>query len=170
MIVKKELWKDIKGFEGCYQISSNGRIKSLERTVIHKGSPSKRKGRILKVRKDGKGYHQYGLYKDGKAFYLRAHRLVALHFIPNPENLPQVNHKDENKDNNKVSNLEWCTNLYNMQYSFAKEYTFVSPKGDVVTFVNLSKFCKENGLTDSLMCKVIKGKRNHHKGWTRWVK
>ena len=105
-----EEWRDIKGYEGLYQISNKGRVKSLN---------YKRTGKE-KIRKPGKrrGYFFITLYKKGekpKSFDI--HRLVAEHFLPNPDNLPVVNHKDENKLNNNVENLEWCTFAYNTIYS-----------------------------------------------------
>ena len=101
-----EIWKDIKGYEGKYQISSHGRVRSLKNS----------KERILKPHKDTSGYKQVDLLKDGKRKTCSVHRLVANHFIPNPNNLPQVNHKDENKLNNNIENLEWCTQKYNCNY------------------------------------------------------
>ena len=109
-----EQWKDIKGFEGCYQISSLGRIKSLER---QDSKGRLRKERILSQnKKDDKGYHTANLYKDGKNQYKRVHILVAEAFIPNPNNKPEVNHIDGNKSNNSVSNLEWNTTKENCEH------------------------------------------------------
>ncbi len=90
-----EVWKDIKGFEGLYQVSTQGQVKS-------------RRG-ILKPYINHKGYLKVCLSKDGVKYKKRVNRLVAEAFIENPLNLPQVNHKDRNKNNNAVSNLEWCT-------------------------------------------------------------
>lgn len=106
----KEIWKDIKGYEGLYQVSNLGRVKSFPR----KGTHTKRE-HILIVGKNHKGYFQVKLTKKCKAKTISVHRLVAEAFIPNPDNLPQINHKDGNKDNNCVNNLEWCTNEYNMK-------------------------------------------------------
>ena len=108
-----EKWKDIKGYEGYYQISNLGRVKSLSRDV---GSNRCKKETIMKTSIDKDGYECMVLSKDGKQKYVRIHRLVAQAFIPNPNNLPQVNHKDENKGNNNVENLEWCTTTYNINY------------------------------------------------------
>ena len=101
----KEIWKDIQGYEGLYQVSNLGRVKSL-----YKG------GTILKGSVNNRGYHIVMLYKGGKYKHFLIHRLVAQAFISNPQKLPQVNHKDEDKSNNSVSNLEWCTNIYNNLY------------------------------------------------------
>ena len=108
-----EIWKDIKGYEGMYQVSNMGRVKSLDR-LDNKGR--KTHGKILTVKHDGGGYCQVALSKDGQQVYPKIHRLVALHFIPNAENKPQINHKDENKDNNAADNLEWVTSKENANY------------------------------------------------------
>ena len=105
----KEIWRDIEGYEGLYQVSNFGRVKSLNyrRTC---------KEKLLKAYKDKEGYLHVSLCKDGKTKTYSIHRLVAQEFIPNPYNLPQVNHKDENKTNNRVYNLEWCSVKYNINY------------------------------------------------------
>ena len=100
----KEIWKDIKGYEGKYQISNLGKVKSLIGN-----------SKILKP-EIRTGYYSVSLMKNKKKHYYRIHRLVAEAFIPNPNNLPMVNHKDEDKLNNIASNLEWCDNTYNSQY------------------------------------------------------
>lgn len=110
----KEIWKDIPGYEGLYQASNLGRIRSIDRLVNNTVGLKQMKGRILKPI-NGK-YLKVGLSKNGIQKPIRIHRLVALTFIQNPNNYPYVNHKDENKHNNCVDNLEWCTNLYNIYY------------------------------------------------------
>ena len=106
-----EIWKNIQGYEGLYQISNLGRVKSLHYN----------KEKILKPNKYGAGYYGVALSKNNKHKRYSIHRLVAIAFIPNPNNLPQVNHKDEDKTNNRVDNLEWCTNEYNMNYGTRNE-------------------------------------------------
>lgn len=108
-----EIWKDISGYEGLYQVSNLGRVRSLDR--ISNGR--RLKGALKSNIKDKDGYFKVNLYKDGKLSTQQVHRLVAKSFIPNPDNLPQVNHKDEDKTNNCADNLEWCTNEYNNKYS-----------------------------------------------------
>lgn len=112
-----EEWRDIEGYEGLYQISNLGRVKSLSRIAIdRRGIPHYVNERILKQAFDKNGYCLVGLHINGKIKSGKVHRLVASAFIDNPHNLPDVNHKDENKSNNNVDNLEWCTPKYNINY------------------------------------------------------
>ena len=104
----EEIWKDIKGYEG-YQVSNFGNVRSLNYNKT-------KKIKILIPSLDNYGYNYLLLYKNSKRKHFTVHRLVAQAFIPNPNNLPQVNHKDEDKTNNCVENLEWCTNKYNCNY------------------------------------------------------
>lgn len=113
-----EIWKDIQNYEGSYQVSNYGRVKSLSR-VDSRGN--KRNEKILKLDKDRQGYKNVYLCKNGKRKFYQVHRLVANAFIPNPNNYPQVNHKDENPSNNNINNLEWCTAKYNCNYGKHKE-------------------------------------------------
>lgn len=106
----KEIWKDIPGYEGLYQASSEGRIKSLDRRVINKrGNAQFFKGKLRKLILSHNGYYRVLLNKDRLAKYQPVHRLVALAFVPNFFNKKQINHKDGNKINNQFSNLEWMT-------------------------------------------------------------
>ena len=104
--MEEEIWCQIKGYEGQYQVSDKGRVISLKF-----GNE-----RILKPIRVPKGYLMVNLCKNGEKNKCYVHRLVAQAFIPNPDNLPQVNHKDENKENNYVQNLEWCSDKYNINY------------------------------------------------------
>ena len=125
-----EIWRDISGYENLYMVSSYGRIKSLGN-----GCSNASKERILKQSTNTKGYLHVHLCKNGKDKNFRVHRLVAEAFIPNPNNLPEVNHKDENKQNNFVyinedgtvdlekSNIEWCDHTYNVNYGSRTEKT-----------------------------------------------
>ena len=101
-----EIWKDIAGYEGLYQVSNLGRVRSVKHGKI----------RLLKLGTDGHGYFQIKFSRGGKMKEFPVHRLVAEAFIPNPSNFPVVNHKDENPANNTVNNLEWCTVKYNTNY------------------------------------------------------
>lgn len=115
----KEIWKDIKDFEGYYQVSSLGRVRSLTRTIVEKntGKSYILQGKILKERHMPNGYIQACLCKKSKYTYRYVHRLVAEAFISNPNNLKQVNHIDCVKTNNNISNLEWCNHFNNSQHA-----------------------------------------------------
>ena len=104
IILVEKAWKPIDGYENLYKISNYGDILSL------------RNNKILKHNNNGIGYFVVQLCKDGKRKSYLIHRLVAEHFVDNPHNLSEVNHKDENKENNCVDNLEWCKHKYNMNY------------------------------------------------------
>ena len=113
-----EIWKDIQGYEGFYQISNLGNVKSLER-VIDKGNGilQHRKERIMNKRESVDGYYVAKLNVNKKSKSIAIHILVARHFIDNPNNYPEVNHKDCNRKNNQVDNLEWCTHQQNVEHS-----------------------------------------------------
>lgn len=114
-----EEWRDIKGFEGLYQISCKGKVKSLKR-IIDRGDKGKyiRKERLLSLSFDKDGYIKVCIQKNGKRIYTNTHIIVAKTFIPNPNNLPEVNHKDGIKSNNCKNNLEWCNKSYNRQHAY----------------------------------------------------
>lgn len=114
--MKKEYWKDIDGYEGIYQVSNLGRVRSLNRYIDNRGTQQLIKGKIYIGNNNGNGYLYINLCKSGKITRKATHRLVAEAFIDNPNNLPQVNHKDENKQNNCVDNLEWCDAKFNANY------------------------------------------------------
>jgi len=114
---KIEVWKDIEGYEGLYQVSNMGRVKSLERTFVDKTERKQHiKGRILKLGAGHGGYLKVVLNSNGKKKTVRVHRLVCEAFHENPENKPCVNHIDEDKTNNVASNLEWCTSTENINH------------------------------------------------------
>ena len=108
-----EIWKPIQGYEN-YVISSLGNVKSLNYRQTGKEH-------ILKQSANEHGYQVVYLYKQNKRKHFLVHRLVAEAFIPNPDNLPYINHRDENSSNNCVSNLEWCTHEYNVNYGTRNE-------------------------------------------------
>ena len=112
----EEIWKDIPGTDGQYQASTFGRIRSTDKPVWNGKGMAKHKGRVLKLGFNHKGY--LCLQKCRNVPTQSVHRLIALTFIPNPDNKPQINHIDGNKQNNHVENLEWCTNGENAKHAY----------------------------------------------------
>ena len=132
----QEIWKDIQGYEGYYQVSNLGRVKSLnyKRT---------KKEKILKPNITKVNYQQVHLCKNKQIKILYIHRLVAEMFIPNPNNFPIINHKDENPMNNIYSNLEWCDKKYNLNYGTAQERKAQKHNKPILQFDLDSNFIKE---------------------------
>lgn len=175
-----EEWKDIQGYEGLYQVSNLGRVRSLDHIVsaISKwGTPQTylSKGRIRKGVPSSKGYPQVLLSKEGTVTTHPIHRLVAVAFIPNPDNLPEVNHKNEDKSDSRASNLEWCTRDYNAHYLNActrhahkiwrKVKQFTVDGKFVVEHSSVSAAAKANGISISYVSKVIHGVVDSVKGY-----
>ena len=172
-----EIWKDVENYEGFYQVSNLGRVKSLERDVFLPNGIVNRhiEEKILVPILNAYGYSFVNLHKNGKSKAILIHRLVALAFIPNPENKPQVNHKDENPLNNRVDNLEWCTASYNANYGTKNQRCVQNrrsyklgdnPSAKPVFCEELNKTfdCairaeKELGVCGSSISNVCKGKR-----------
>ena len=111
-----EVFREITGYEGFYQVSNLGNVRSVERTANVRFGKRVIKGCILKQKTNTYGYLFVSLSKENKVKHHLIHRLVAQAFIPNPDNLPEINHKDENITNNNVNNLEWCNRSYNINY------------------------------------------------------
>ena len=117
-----EEWRPIEGYEGLYEVSNTGRVRSLDRYVKSKGESYRlHKGKMLSPVIKDNGYLQLKLYCNGKLYKKYVHRLVAQAFIPNPDNLPEVNHRDEDKTNNRADNLEFCDHKYNMNFGTRQE-------------------------------------------------
>lgn len=110
-----EEWRDVPGYEGLYQVSNLGNVRSVGRCITDTHCTRRFSGRRLKQFVN-RGYKVVTLSKQGVLKQIKVHRLVAEAFIPNPESYPEVNHKDENKANNLVGNLEWCDGKYNSNY------------------------------------------------------
>ena len=117
-MIEIEEFRDIPGYEGMYEVSNLGRVR--------------RNGKILKPGKDRYGYLHVDLYKNGTKRTFTIHRLVAFAFLSNPNKYPEVNHRDEDKTNNCVDNLEWCDSKYNSNYSNAKPVLQFSKNGDFI--------------------------------------
>lgn len=154
-LLPNEEFKDIKGYEGFYQISNYGRVKSLEREIVYIAKNryteftrnQKIEEKIVKNSFDKDGYVQVGLSYIGEAKTKRVHFLVAQAFISNPNNLTCINHKDEDKTNNRLDNLEWCTIAYNNAYGsktkpinqFDKNWCFIK------RWKSSAEICKQLG-------------------------
>ena len=185
----EEIWKDIEGYEGIYQVSNLGRVRSLDRLVPAACALSKgnqvvnylRKGVILKPHIAGKSGYQYVALSIGdKPKYCRVHRLVACAFIPNPDNLPEVNHIDEDKSNNRVDNLEWVTHIQNEHHGTKIErgartrdrrpVEALNEKGEVVaSYDRIADAAKALGLNISTIWQVCNKIRNYKTaGGYRW--
>ena len=153
--MKEEIWKDIKGYEGYYQISNMGRVKSLERTVRSgRGCYRTVSEKILKAGDNGHGYLYVILRKDGKDKTCRINRLVAQAFLENPDNLPEVNHKNEDKTDNRVENLEWCSKLYNIKYGTGIKRRADKLKGRKLSEEHKKKIAEKNR-NNTKRCKPI---------------
>ena len=166
----EEIWKDIEGYEGLYQVSNLGKVRSMNR-IDSKGH--KRGGFIMKQKINKYGYCVIGLCKNGRQIFCLVHRLVGKAFIPNPECLPLINHKDECKANNVWTNLEWCDAQYNLNYGTIKERTanrlnkpvFQIKNGVIVKRWMSLKEAEEKGFQHSCISLCCRGILKKHKGF-----
>ena len=172
-----ELWKDVKDYEGLYQVSTLGRVRSIDKYVnakIRNIDKVLKRGKILKPVYNKGGYLKVDLYKNGKGTGFLVHRLVAEAFISNPDNLPLINHKDEVKDNNYPYNLEWCTDDYNRHYGTAikrsvekrskKVYQY-DLEGNLIKEWDSTREAGRNGYEAKNISACCLGKRKTHKGF-----
>lgn len=156
--MENEEWRDIEGYEGLYQISNLGRVKSLGNTML-------RKEKILKPNKHNCGYYRVELSKNNKQKWYYIHRLVAQAFIPNPDDLLFINHKDEDKTNNAVGNLEYCTARYNCNYGTHNERIAKALSKKVlcvetgVIYQSTQEIQRKIGLPQSNICLCCNGKQ-----------
>ena len=146
--------RDVKGYEGLYAVTSCGKVWSYMSQ------------KFLEPSADKKGYLKVNLCKNGKAKNFRVHRLVAEAYIPNPNNLPMINHKDENKTNNCLQNLEWCDAKYNINYGTRNEKVANSLKIPIIQFDLDGNFIKEWGSATDVgrevkghICHCLNGRR-----------
>ena len=181
--MEKEVFRDVLGYEGLYQVSNYGRVKSLERKNIfycglrkeYLERPTKEK--ILNYNKSNRGYLQVCLTKDGKSKTYTVHRLVAKAFLPNLKNKKQVNHIDGNKENNNIDNLEWATSSENNKHAFItglnkphnmRKINQYDLQGNFIKQWNsIIDFLKENNLNlkNSNITTCCKGKRKNAYGF-----
>lgn len=174
-----EVWKDIDDYEGLYQVSNMGRVRSLDRIVKNHYSFKQVKGRILKQTSTKLNYKRVTFSINQKQKSFLVHRLIAKAFIPNPHNCPIINHKDENPANNNISNLEWCTHTYNMNYGTAisrktkkllnkqgakKVYQYL--KGELIKVWPSASECRRSGFSQGHVSSCCRGVRKQHKGFT----
>lgn len=175
-----EVWKDIPDYEGYYQVSNIGRVRSVPRvTYIGTGNARNDGGFLKKQRLNEFGYLRVNLCKEGKRRNYFVHRLVAVCFIPNPNNLPFINHKDEDKTNNRVDNLEWCTQEYNSNYGTRNERLYANGggsrkkeveqydlKGNLInTFQSMTEAQRQTGVDRNMIRVVCNGKFKQGNGY-----
>lgn len=139
----EEIWKDVVGYEGLYQVSNKGRVKSLSRHREVGWANYISKERIIKPATHRQGYKYVCLHKNGNKKIFKIHRLVAIAFIPNPNGFNCINHKDENPSNNNLENLEWCNHSYNNRYGMRCEKFRKSMGKVVLQFTKNGDFLKE---------------------------
>ena len=169
-MVDIEIWKPIKGYEDRYMVSTKGRIKSIERVVIGKDGISRRVNeKIKEPTLSPIGYYVVSLWKGNSSRLEYVHRLIATAFIKNPNNYPHINHKDGNKRNNSLENLEWCTHEQNLRH--AREHGLFKSRNiaavDPITFKvikvywNAAIAAKETGASRNVICRCCR--ENHGK-------
>lgn len=166
-----EEWKDIKGYEGLYQVSNEGKIKSVERNIIGKNQHSEHirhlKEKILKPFMGDKRHLKVRLHKDGIDNDLFVHRLVAEEFITNPNNYDVVHHIDNNPENNSVENLEWMNgSIHTVTHNSKKVYQYTLD-GKLVGVWKSTAECGRNGFNQSKISNCCIGKQKTHKGY-KW--
>lgn len=174
------VWKDIPGYEGFYQVSNEGYVRSLDRTIYcTRGNIEYSydvEGVVLTPSKDSYGYAIVSLSKNGSSKKKKVHRLVGEAFIENPENLPLINHKDENTMNNEATNLEWCTPMYNNVYGNRikkiVEKNSIKVKGTnietgEVIFFESAREAGRSGFSPGNITNCCLGKLSRHKGY-KW--
>lgn len=185
----EEIWKDVPGYEGLYMVSNLGRIKRLP---LGKQWPYRITHNNIRKLHIKNGYYQVNLSKNNNVKWYGVHRLVAMAFLPNPNNYPQVNHKDEDRTNNNVENLEWCTQSYNNMWGtarqrqnetrhrndpncdvwrktaqkIAKKVAMCSSDGRIINvFQSMTSAAKETGVAIQTICKQCSGKSKSRRNY-----
>ena len=167
--IEKEVWKDIPDFEGFYQVSNLGRVRSLDREFRseERNRLYSLEGKVIKPY-NSRGYRYVPLSKSGKVTKVSVHRLVAKTFISNPEKLEYVNHKDENKSNNRLENLEWCTPKYNTYYGDNSRIRPVMAinvtTGEKTIYQSMAEAERAGGFIQSNISATCRGRVKTHKG------
>lgn len=161
----KEVWKDIIGFEGQYQISNLGQVKSLARLS---GTNVNRKDRLLVQKPNKQGYLFVSLFSNSVCYNKYIHRLVAETFIPNPDNKPQVNHINEIKTDNTVENLNWMTPTENLNYGTRNEKTFKPVTNGIQIFKSVNEASEITGVNRTGISNCLTGRYKSSGGyhWT----
>ena len=167
--ISEEIWKPIPNYDGYYEASNIGRIRSVARIGKRGKGLGIYPSVILKPSLGEWGYEQVSLRKEGKKRTMRVNRLVAQTFIPNPDNLPQVNHIDGVKTNNRVDNLEWCNSSQNMIHCFSNGLSDWNTRIRIVetgeVFNSISECARSIGGHISLIDACLNGRRKTHKGF-----
>jgi len=171
--MEKEIWKEIPNYEGFYEVSNFGRIKSLKRSILREGGKMLNlKEKLLNPIIDEHGYYKVQLWKGNMPYSVRVHRLVAICFVNNYNPNLEVNHIDGNKLNNLYNNLEWCTSLKNqleaVRLGLKKQTKVNMYKNGVLvsTFESVSKAAEINKTSRSSIFRCLKGKFKQNNGYT----
>ena len=171
----REIWKQIKGFEELYSVSNYGNVRR-DKTNNKAGTGNYAREEHIKSQKiNNKGYFLVDLYKDNKRHQFLVHRLVAIAFLDNPNNYNVVNHKDENKLNNAVENLEWCSQKHNMNYGTCPYRIGKANSKIIAQFDKSGNFIKnynsiieaerQTNISNGTICDVLKGRRKSAGGF-----